>query len=249
MTPLVFGAVIVAAGRGVRFGREKQLVSVAGRPLVGWSIETLAGMPEISELVIATETEHLDTMASLAAAHAGTKTVRVVAGGATRQQSVARGIAALSSACTAVAIHDGARPLVLAEDVRLAIAHVAPGQGAVVAIPVVDTIKVVPRGERIVARTLDRAELWAAQTPQLATRADLLAAHALAARDGVEATDDTALLERSGVAVVVVPASGENFKVTLPRDRDLAEAVLTERRRGAAERDASGSESAMEISA
>jgi len=227
--PLVFGAVIVAAGRGVRFGRPKQLVAVGGRPLVAWSIETFGTMPEIAELAIATEPESVAALQELAERYAPARAVRVVAGGATRQASVARGIAALSATCEAVAIHDGARPLVLADDVRRAMAQVGAGQAAVLAAPVVDTIKRVPRDAATVAETLDRAELWAAQTPQLATRADLERAHAAAARDGIDATDDTALLERIGVRVVVVPPSGENFKVTLRADRELAESVLRER--------------------
>ncbi|MFY9781170.1 MAG: 2-C-methyl-D-erythritol 4-phosphate cytidylyltransferase, partial [Candidatus Baltobacteraceae bacterium] len=97
------------------------------------------------------------------------------------------------------------------------------------ATPVVDTIKVVPRPGRTVARTLERSELWAAQTPQFATLADLRRAHETALREGIEATDDAMLLERAGVEVSVVPSSGENLKVTLRGDRDLVEALLRER--------------------
>jgi 2-C-methyl-D-erythritol 4-phosphate cytidylyltransferase len=108
-------------------------------------------------------------------------------------------------------------------------AAVRPGRGAVLAAPVVDTIKVVPLGPRSVARTLDRAELWAAQTPQFALLSDLRRAHAEAERDGVDATDDVALLERIGLEVVVVPVSGENLKVTVASDLDIVEAILRER--------------------
>jgi len=97
------------------------------------------------------------------------------------------------------------------------------------AAPVVDTIKVVDTATRTVCETLDRSRLWAAQTPQFALRADLLRAHERAVADGIEATDDAAVLERIGIEVVVVPATTQNFKVTLPEDVARAEAFLRER--------------------
>jgi 2-C-methyl-D-erythritol 4-phosphate cytidylyltransferase len=226
---LRFAAIVVAAGRGERFGRAKQLIEVAGRPLVAWSIALFGSLPELEDLVIATEPEHLEVMRQLARTYAGRLATTVVAGGATRQESVRNGLAAVPQRCDAVFVHDGARPLVQAGDVRAGMAAVRPGVGALLAIPVVDTIKVVPRTGRTVARTLERAELWAAQTPQFATLADLRRAHEAAAREGIEATDDAMLLERAGIEVLVVPTQGENLKVTLRGDRDLVEALLRER--------------------
>jgi 2-C-methyl-D-erythritol 4-phosphate cytidylyltransferase len=226
---LKFCALIAAAGRGLRFGQPKQLISVAGRPLVAWSLAVFAALPELDDLVIATEHEHIALMEELAHAYAPRLRTRMVAGGATRQGSVRNALRAVPEECDSVFVHDGARPLTLAADIRAGMAAVAPGRGAVIATPVVDTIKLVPRGTQTVARTLDRNELWAAQTPQFATLADLRRAHDAAEREGVEATDDVALLERIGIAVVVVPASAENFKVTLPGDRDRAESILRER--------------------
>jgi len=224
-----FAAIVVAAGRGVRFGRPKQLVEVAGRPLVAWSFATFGAMRELGELVVVTEEEHFEAMASLAARFAPQLTARIVRGGATRQESASAGLDAVSGDCDAAFIHDGARPLVLADDIRRGMAETAPGTGALLAIPVVDTIKVVAPGGRTVSSTLDRAALWAAQTPQFGTVSDLRLAHAVAREARFEATDDAMLLERAGFAVVVVPASAENFKVTLRGDRDLAEAILRER--------------------
>lgn len=223
-----FAAVIVAAGRGVRFGRPKQLVEVAGRPLVAWSMSVFGGMPEIDDLIIATEAEHLATMETLANTYASRLRTVVVRGGATRRESVRNALDAVPATCDALFVHDGARPLILAADVRAGMAATAPGIGALLAAPVVDTIKVVERGGTRVRATLDRSELWAAQTPQFGTLADMRRAHA-AAPDALEATDDAMLLERSGCEVVVVRTSSENFKVTVRGDRDLAEAILRER--------------------
>ena len=224
-----FCAIVVAAGRGVRFGRPKQLALVAGRPLVAWSLATFGTMPELHDLVIATEFEHVAALEDIARAYAPRLRAVVVPGGATRQQSVEHALAVVDAACDAAFIHDGARPLVLAPDVRAGMAATGPGVGALLAAPVIDTIKVVAPDGRTVARTLERAELWAAQTPQFGTLADLRAAHARARRDGAEATDDATLLERAGARVVVIRASADNFKVTLPSDLELAAAILRER--------------------
>jgi 2-C-methyl-D-erythritol 4-phosphate cytidylyltransferase len=219
-------AIVVAAGRGTRFGQPKQFIELAGLPMVGWSLRTFASMGEVGEVVIVTEAMWLERMQDLAATLVGTREVRIVEGGETRQASVYNGLLAVPKACEAVFVHDGARPLVRARDVRAGMNEVSAGIGAVLAAPVVDTIKVVDRATRRVGATLDRNELWAAQTPQFATRDDLLRAHEHARRIGLDATDDAALLETAGIEVVVVPATGENFKVTHPNDVARAEAML-----------------------
>lgn len=221
-----WGAIVVAAGRGTRFGGPKQLIEISGRPMLAWSLERFAALDEIVALTVVTEREWLDAVRELAARFAPGRAVRVVSGGATRQASVRCGLDALD-ACEAVLVHDGARPLVQAQDVRAGMRAVRPGRAAVLATPVVDTIKVVDPATMLVRRTLDRAELWAAQTPQFALRDELLRAHEAAARGALEATDDVALLEAIGVEVVVVPATGENFKVTHPSDVARAQAHLS----------------------
>ena len=123
-------------------------------------------------------------------------------------------------------VHDGARPLVRASDLRAGMHEVRLGRGAVLASPVVDTIKLVDPQTHCVKATLERNELWGAQTPQFATRVDFERAYDHAAQLGIEATDDVALLEAIGIDVVVVPATSENFKVTHASDVARAEALL-----------------------
>jgi len=224
-----WAAVVVAAGRGARFGRPKQFLELAGLPMVGWSIRRFAGMPEVDELVVATEEECIDRMRTLIARLAPDRASRVVRGGASRQGSVYEGLMAVSPEVEAVLVHDGARPLVGASDVRAGMREVRAGRAALLAAPVVDTIKVVEAQSRIVKTTLDRRTLWAAQTPQFALAAELRAAHERARRDGVAVTDDATLLEQNGIEVAIVPATGENFKVTLPADVARAEMILQER--------------------
>jgi 2-C-methyl-D-erythritol 4-phosphate cytidylyltransferase len=155
----------------------------------------------------------------------------VIAGGDERQDSVRLGLIELSQRdvqARFALVHDGARPMVRAEDVRRGMAVVEPGTGALLAIPVVDTIKQVD-ASRNVRATLDRANLWAAQTPQFGVLDELLDAHRSAEKQGTRATDDAALLEQAGLDVVVIEGSAENFKVTVPADLIRAELILRER--------------------
>lgn len=222
---MTWGAIVVAAGRGTRFGRPKQLVDLGGTPLVAWCIRTFAGMPEIADVVVVTETEWIPEMRAIAKEAAGNAFSAVVAGGATRQESVAAGLATLPERTQFVLVHDGARPFVRASDVRAAMREVRPGRASFLAVPVVDTIKAVDPANGMVTQTFDRSMLWAAQTPQLATRDDLTRAHREAGGTR-DATDDAALLERIGVGVVAVRSNAANFKVTVPEDLARAQAML-----------------------
>lgn len=219
-----WGAAIAAGGRGERFGRPKQFVEIAGLPMLGWSIRTFASMREVVQIVVAIDAGLASEAEALLAELAPECASRVVLGGTTRQKSVRNAIAALGDV-DAVLVHDGARPLVRAQNVRAGMREVRPGRGAVLATPVVDTIKVVDRESLRVERTLDRDVLWAAQTPQFATLADFRKAYELKE----SATDDTSLLERIGVEVVVVPSRHANSKVTLPEDIAPIEMLLRER--------------------
>ncbi|MGH7662189.1 MAG: 2-C-methyl-D-erythritol 4-phosphate cytidylyltransferase [Vulcanimicrobiaceae bacterium] len=223
-----WAAVVVAAGRGTRFGRPKQLVEIAGRPMLAWSIETLARISEIGTLVVTTEPENISDFEAVVAAHAGPLRTRVVRGGEERQDSVRTALESLSALDDVpkfVLVHDGARPMVEAGDVRRGMDVTAPGTGALLAIPVVDTIKRVDDAGRVI-RTYDRAQLWAAQTPQFASFDDLLRAHRHAQRAGLRVTDDAALLENIGLTVRIVEGRADNFKVTVPADLERAELIL-----------------------
>jgi 2-C-methyl-D-erythritol 4-phosphate cytidylyltransferase len=196
--------------------------------MLSWSMRTFAQMPEIVDLVVVTEDEWIDTVRAMAA-QLSSKPVTVVGGGERRQDSVAKGLDALPERVAGVLVHDGARPLVKANDVRNAMRVVRDGHAAVLGVPVVDTIKVVDNASRLVTRTLDREALWAAQTPQAATVRDLRRAHAEAARNGVGGTDEAMLLERAGIEVELVESSRENFKITVPDDLRRAEQLLRDR--------------------
>jgi 2-C-methyl-D-erythritol 4-phosphate cytidylyltransferase len=233
-------ALIVAAGLGERLGagRPKALVELAGRPLVQWSVDVLSRVPAIERIVVA--------LPAGIDAPAGTVGVE---GGAVRSASVRRALAGAGPS-DPVLVHDAARPLLTVELVRATLAAVEHGgvDGAIAAAPVADTVKRVtstfqvgagevgpdgrdipPRSLPVVGETLDRAGLWAVQTPQVFRRGAL--ERALDVPDDVlaQATDDAWLVERAGGRVVIVPAPAENLKVTTPLDFALAEMLLARR--------------------
>jgi 2-C-methyl-D-erythritol 4-phosphate cytidylyltransferase len=221
-----WAAIVIAAGQGRRFGRPKQLVDLAGRPVLVWSLHLFASMVEVREMVVVVQPQVMEKIKPLVAELFAGRRAAVVAGGATRQESAHAGLRALSEPpLDGVLIHDGARPFLRADDVRGGMRVVRPGRAALLAVPIVDTVKQVD-GEGRVVRTLDRSSLWAAQTPQFATVTDMRRAYLEAERSAFTATDDAALLEKSGVQIVVAPSHSENFKITTPGDLARAEALL-----------------------
>jgi 2-C-methyl-D-erythritol 4-phosphate cytidylyltransferase len=219
-------ALIVAAGRGERLGssRPKALVTLGGRPMLEWSVEALRSVAEIERIVVALPGDALDE------APFGTV---AVAGGAVRSASVREAL----RACPAgdpVVVHDAARPLAPARLFARALAQLErSGADAVVAAaPVSDTIKEVDLGDgRSVTRTLERARLWAVQTPQVFRRAALERALLDAGEETLAAaTDDAWLIEQAGGRVEVVESSPANLKITTPTDLTLAELLLAEAR-------------------
>ena len=215
-------ALIVAAGSGRRLGadRPKALVQLAGRPLLQWSIDVLAGVVGIEQLVVA-----------LPAGIAAPPGVAAVEGGATRSDSVRRALAA-APAGDPVLVHDAARPLLtreLATQVLAALAEDESAHAAIAAVPVTDTVKQVRAGSREVSGTLDRRTLWAVQTPQAFRRAALERALDVGPEILAQATDDAWLVERAGGKVLVVSASEDNLKITTARDLQLAELLLSAR--------------------
>jgi 2-C-methyl-D-erythritol 4-phosphate cytidylyltransferase len=229
-------ALIVAAGLGERLGagRPKALVELAGQPLWEWSLSTLREAAGIGRIVIATPPAYESGGATREVSIGLLSSLDAIAvtGGATRSQSVRLALAAAGEGRDSdlVLVHDAARPLLTVELIEATLAA-AEGDGvdaAIAATPVTDTVKQTD-DDGVVMRTLDRAGLWAVQTPQVFRRGAL--ERALDAPDDVlaQATDDASLVERAGGRVVVVPAPKDNLKVTTALDLDLAELLLARR--------------------
>lgn len=225
-------AIVVAAGTGERLGldRPKALVPIAGKPILTHAVEALAASETAGLLVVVHPPEHESECRRAADAGAGGLPVRFAAGGLSRQESVAHGLALVDEEWEIVFVHDAARPLVPPECVR-ALAGLFPGvRAASLAVPASDTIVESERGR--VNRYLDRDRLWQLQTPQAFERALLVDAHARAGRDALAANDDASLVMSLGIEVHLVPGSGENRKITGPDDLIFAEAVLARRSAG-----------------
>jgi 2-C-methyl-D-erythritol 4-phosphate cytidylyltransferase len=196
-------AIVVAAGRGSRFGGAKQFEDLEGRRVVDWAAAAARSVAD--GIVLVVPADHVDDEAPLADV--------VVTGGATRSASVRAALAVVPAAADIVVVHDAARPFAAPALFEAVVAAVGQGaDGAVPGVALADTIKRVAAG-RVVA-TLDRTELVAVQTPQAFTAAALRQAHA----GGDEATDDAALVEAAGGRVVVVPGDPANTKITLRSD-------------------------------
>lgn len=222
------GAVIVSGGSGSRMGKPKQFLPLAGLTVAEWSLKCFLGMPEVEAIALVLGE---DALKEHGARLSGGK-VTVVPAGPTRMGSVRNGVAALPPGLEVIAVHDGARPMVTPEIVRAAVAEALKSGAAVAAVPVKDTLKRVPRGASVVAATPERAEHWAAQTPQ-AYRAKVLREALERFKSEENATDESQLVERAGHPVSVVPSSYENFKITTPEDMVMAEAILNARAGGA----------------
>jgi 2-C-methyl-D-erythritol 4-phosphate cytidylyltransferase len=191
------------------------------------AVRALAGSRVVDLVVVAAPEDSLDSVAAMLDEQGLGADVSVVAGGDTRQDSVARALLTLPSDVDIVLVHDAARPLVPEQVVTSVVAAVAAGHPAVIPVlPVVDTIKEVDASAMVV-RTVDREVLRAVQTPQGFQRAVLQRAHA---ESDLGTTDDAGLVEKLGVPVFCVVGHEEAFKVTRPIDVVMAEAILARRR-------------------
>lgn len=221
-------AVIVAAGRGERFGRSAKVLEVAGgRPLLAWSLSAASMVHSVRDIVIVTG-EHTDgAIRTLLGTIALEKPVSLVAGGSRRQDSVAAGVAAVSGRGDVVLIHDGARPLVTPLMFEACAREARLYGAAIVAIPVSDTLKRVH--DLLIQETVPREGLWSAQTPQGFRRDVIRTAIERAGIMDNEFTDEASMLEALGQPVRIVPGERSNIKVTHPEDLELVDALLWRR--------------------
>ncbi|MCL7976614.1 MAG: 2-C-methyl-D-erythritol 4-phosphate cytidylyltransferase [marine benthic group bacterium] len=210
--------VIVAAGTGSRFGGEpKQFRRLGGAPLLSWSCHTLARHPGVSDLIVVVPAEVEKRPPGWLVEVAD----EVVAGGETRRESVALGLAAVPDRSEFVLVHDGARPFVTPSLIGRVIDAGREGP-AIPGLQITDTVKMIDDGSRVLA-TLDRDRLRTVQTPQAFPTSLLSELHLRAEQEATSATDDAALAERFGVPVRVIDGDPVNLKITTRADFALAE--------------------------
>ena len=219
------GVVIVAAGSGSRTGSNelKQFRWVAGKPMLLHSLQTFQGRSDVAMVVCVLPREFVgDPPPWIFQSDADRLLLSV--GGRHRSESVWNGLEDLPPECEIVVIHDAARPLVNIDTIGRVIDEARKGNGAVAALPVVDTLKRVDSDGKVQV-TVDRFGLWRAQTPQAFPRKMLERAHEEARKADRLATDDAALCEQIGLTVVVVRGSERAAKITAENDFALVEAL------------------------
>jgi 2-C-methyl-D-erythritol 4-phosphate cytidylyltransferase len=225
------GLVLVAAGRGERLGkqRDKALVPLLGRPLLAWSLSAFDGFLEIVERVVVVPPGSEELYRENVIAPLRLRAPVVLAGGGgVRQESVARGLAALTAVPRWVLVHDAARPLASTQLIRRILDVMDSGESVVPAIPIRDSIARIGF-ESWLKGYVDRSELLAVQTPQGFHRPVLEYAHQRAAADHFAGTDEASIVLRINHPVSWIEGEAENLKVTFPHDLALAEAVLRAR--------------------
>ena len=215
-------AVVLAGGSGERFGQAggKQLVEIAGKPLLTWSIDALDAVGDVGLIVVVCPDERREEYMREAIEPFNFVTPIVMASsGDSRQESAFAGLECVPNSFEFVVMHDGARPLITPRLITHALSVIRgniDADGVIVATPAVDTLKLVE--DDVVMGTPDRSVFWNAQTPQIFRTGMYRRAHASALSDGFAGTDDSSLIERLGGRVYIVEGKRDNIKLTVPED-------------------------------
>ena len=220
-------AIVLAAGSSTRMGGDvsKQFIELCGIPVLAHTLLAYQATPSVSEIIVAARREDFDRIAAIRKEYGITKLRHVVTGGKSRQESAARAFAKIGPDIRYVAVADGARCLTTPTEIEEVCTEAYRCRAASAAQRVVGTVKRTNK-KGSVTGTVDRENLWEAQTPQVFHVALYAAALQRAERDSWDATDDNAMVERLGQRVQLVECSKENIKITTPEDLRLATAIL-----------------------
>jgi len=222
-------AIIAAAGQGTRMGgnRAKQFLELAGTPIIIHTLRSFELCEAIQEIILVLPAQDTAGFLAIAEKHGLRKLSKIVPGGTTRAESVLKGLLAVRSATAKIiAVHDGVRPFVTADEITQTVKAAEVNEAAILAATVTDTIKEVSNG--IVAKTLPRTALRRAMTPQCFRFELLRRAYEQVDVLDPELTDESSLVERLGVKVTIVEGSSRNIKITGPEDLALGEVLLKE---------------------
>ncbi len=220
-------AIIVCAGNSTRMnGVNKQFLMLNGIPVVCRSMIAFEKCESISEIVIVAKKSDIEEIQKLCEKYGISKLSAITEGGATRQQSVLNGLRKISENTKMIAVHDGARPLVKPEHIEKTIADARIFGGAVLGVPVKDTIKVV--SDNLITDTPYRPSLYITQTPQVFKKSVYYEGMDFAMEHGLDFTDDCQLVEAIGTKVYMTTGDYENIKITTPEDIRIASAIMGE---------------------
>ncbi len=223
-------AIIVAGGSSRRMGFDKLLAPLNGKPVVAHAIAAFERTASVTDIILVGHADRLSEYEKIVAGEGLGKVSAVIPGGTRRQDSVRCGLARLQGVAEFVAVHDAARPLVRPELIEEIFQLARRHGGAASAAPVIDTLKRVDR-DHLVTGGVERAGLFAVQTPQIFRRELLESAYRAVFEEGIEVTDEISAVERVGGAVALLPNESPNFKITYPADLALAEFLLRQRTR------------------
>jgi 2-C-methyl-D-erythritol 4-phosphate cytidylyltransferase len=219
--------IVAAAGQGKRLGTgdNKVFLSLQDRPLLAYTLAVAETSALVDEVVVVTRADDIHRCRQLVNGSGYAKVRHIVPGGAERQDSIAAGLKVVSNSAGWVAVHDGARPFLSLSLLERVINAARLSGAAIAALPVKETIKRTDE-QGFVAATLERRRLWSVQTPQVFRYSWIMAAYREAKQYGWQATDDAALVEKTGKPVKIVTGEETNIKITTPGDLFLARAIL-----------------------
>lgn len=223
-------AIILAGGTGSRMGTDttKQMLTLAGKPLIIHSLLAFEASDYIDEIIIVGKADELERYPAMIEKHGITKVTNIVEGGATRQESVLKGFEVVPDQADHIAIHDGARPLITPAQIKAVVLAAYDYKAAAAAAPAKDSVKVA-NISGMIDYTVDRKTVWLMQTPQIFNANLFRASIYTAAKDKFEGTDDTQVAEHAGFSTKLVNTGYENIKITTPVDLIIAEAILKQR--------------------
>ena len=222
-------AIIVAGGSGKRMGGtvKKQFIKLQGKEVLAHTIEKFNQLEEVEEIIVVVGEEDIyKVKKEIVERYEFNKVSKVVAGGQERQDSVYNGLMAMNDKIEYVMIHDGARPFISKEILKRVIEETMEYKATIVAVPVIDTIKVINTTTQKVEDTPKREKLWAVQTPQSFERKLLEEAYKMAKKKELQVTDDSMIVEAYGEKVHVVLGEYTNIKITTPEDLIIGESIL-----------------------
>lgn len=230
MTDIKAAAVITAAGSGKRFGEgaqvPKQFFPLGGKPLLAHSVQCFEQSDLVNEIVVVVPSDWVEyTETEIIKTYQLQKVSQVLAGGSERQESVLKGLNALSEQPDIAVVHDGVRPFTTVELIEKVITTATESGAAIAALNCSDTVKKASSNHSI-EETMPRENIWFAQTPQAFKYDILRQAMDRASEEGFLGTDESLLLERLGIEVKLVEGSKYNIKITTPEDLEIGELIL-----------------------
>ncbi|MEL0173466.1 MAG: 2-C-methyl-D-erythritol 4-phosphate cytidylyltransferase [bacterium] len=217
-------AIILAAGSGSRFGEKKQFKELNGKPIWFYSLNTFIQSESVDELILVIPNDSLETLKQSQVFTSLNKTnnIKLVSGGESRKDSVFNGLKVVKKAIDIVCIHDAARPFIKASYIKHSVEACSEFDGAIIAIPSVDTVKKVDK--QIIKNTIDRESLWMAQTPQTFKKDKLL--YAIKNSSHLNITDESMLMEEANFKIKLIEGDHSNFKITNAIDWELAKVIV-----------------------